>query len=132
MPIYIQNGSTVVSLEGVDGLADAIKDAVSVPVVTEPNASRVSSLTDIGKYLRFTSPTAQTYTVVNNTTVDWPVASEIHGRNSGTGEMTIVVGSGVTVNLPYLGTYRIPTGGTFTLKNVSSNEWDLFGQTVPV
>lgn len=130
MPVYIPGGVSVIPIIAVDGLAESLDNIISTPSISEGNASRVASLSDIGRYIRFTSATSQTYTI--NTSVVWPEYCEIHGRNAGTGELLIAAASGVTINLPYLGTLRIPTGGTFTLKHVAANEWDLFGQTVPV
>lgn len=132
MPVYVPGGVNVIPINAVDGLLTALKNSASAPVVSDGSASRTASLADIGQYVRFTSATSQTYTVANDTSVTWPTSCEIHGRNAGTGELIIAAASGVTINLPYLGTLRIPTGGTFTLKHVAANQWDLFGQTVPV
>lgn len=86
---------------------------------------------DALKYLRFTNSSAKTLNVQPNATEAIDVDTEFHGRNANTGDLTIDEGSGVTVNAPADGTLVVPPQGTFTLKKVATNEWDLFGVTVP-
>lgn len=133
MPVYVPGGVNVIPMNAVIGLLTALNNASFAPIAVESTASRVSVLSDAGQYIRFTSFDPQSYTLQPTSSVAWKSSCEIHGRNAGVGEVTLVAGSDVTINPPYLGTLRIPTGGTFTLKRVGdTDEWDLFGQTVPV
>lgn len=102
------------------------------PVITEATGARLTAAGDAGSYVRFTFVGAKTYTVAPQTTVVWDDDVEIHGRNAAATDLTLLPGSGVTINVPFGGTLLIPEGGTFTLKRVAMNEWDLIGQTVAV
>lgn len=83
-----------------------------------------------GQYLRFTEAAAKTLTVRPEATEALPANGEWHLRNVGAGDLTLVAGTGVTINLPTEGTLSIPSGGTATLKRVAADEFDLFGQVV--
>ncbi len=131
MPVYVPGGVHVIPVTAVDGLIEALQNIAFIPSIIENTPSRISQISDAGNYLRFTAESTQTYTVVGSSFVSWEPDCEIHGRNAGVGALTIVPGTGVTINPPYLGTLVVPLGGTFTLKRVgSTDEWDLFGQTV--
>ncbi|MNY20919.1 hypothetical protein D3C86_1544330 [compost metagenome] len=114
----------------VSALEDSIAIATFAPVITEATGSRVASLADAGSYLRFTFAGAKAYTVAPQAGVIWLDDTEIHGRNVGATDLTLTQGAGVTLNTPFGGTLLIPTGGSFTLKRVASDEWDVIGQTV--
>lgn len=131
MPVYVPGGVQVIPIEAIIDLSTSITNLTSLPSVEVVEPSRFSAIDDVGKYLRFTAVSTQTYTVEPTSTVAWPTDCEIHGRNAGIGDLTIVPGVGVTINAPYLDTLVIPLGGTFTLKRVGdTDEWDVFGQTV--
>lgn len=117
------------AISTVTGLQAALDKALFAPVVTEAGTARTSLLSDAGSYLRFTSTSAKAYTVEPQASVAWVADSEIHGRNAGTGDLTLTAGSGVTLNAPFGGTLVIPTGGSFTLKRGAENVWDVIGQT---
>ena len=118
------------AINTVTGLQTALDKALFAPVVTEDGTARLSLMSDAGCYLRFTSTSAKAYTVQPQASVAWVADSEIHGRNAGTGDLTLTPGSGVTLNAPFGGTLVIPTGGSFTLKRGAENVWDVIGQTV--
>lgn len=130
MPVYVPGGLRVIPIEAIEGLPEALSEAQFAPSTSESGASRTSSLSDAGEYIRFTNVGAKTYTVISDS---WPTSCEIHGRNAAEGDLTLVPDTGVTLHPPYLGTLVIPVGGTFTIKRVGdTDEWDVFGQTVPV
>lgn len=118
---------TVWLKDAIDSINASLQFAV---VVTESTVSRISALSDAGCYVRFTNPSSKTYTIEPQTSVPWLANTEIHGRNAGTNNLTLIPGSGVTLNAPFGGTLMIPTGGTFTLKRAAQDEWDVIGQTV--
>lgn len=97
-------------------------------LITE-TGNRSMTRVDIGKYLRFTSATAKNYTVRDNADIYAEIGSEIHGRNANTEALTIIEDTAVTVNPPAGGTLAIPEGGSFTLKKVATDTWDLIGVT---
>lgn len=83
---------------------------------------------DAGKYLRFTGASGQTYTVPEDLAVTGHPVFNL--RNAGTGNLTLVEDSGVTINAPAGGTLVIPIRGTASLVHVATNVFDLIGQTV--
>lgn len=109
---------------------DAALSILSAVVTTDATTARLLSLGDAGLYVRFTNAAAKTLTVQDNADEAIPISFQTHGRNAGAGDLTIVEDTSVTVNPPAGGTLVIPEGGTFTLKKVATDEWDLFGVTV--
>lgn len=79
-----------------------------------------------GNYWRFSHAAAQFHFSDDEA---YEVGAEYHGRNVGSGTVTITSDTGFTVNAPAGGSLVIPPGGTFTVKIVSANEADLFGVT---
>lgn len=100
------------------------------PVTTVSAADSDLLNTQNGNYIRFTNAGAKTYTVRPDSTEALDDDGEWHVRNVGVADLTIVEGSGVTVNPPNGGTLVVPQGGTVTLKRVATDEFDLLGQTV--
>lgn len=96
--------------------------------ITTTTADLLTS--NAGKYHRFTNTSAKTLTVRPNATHAIAQDAEFHLRNVGAADLTIVAGSGVTVNPPNGGTLVVPEGGTVTIKRVAEDVFDLLGQTV--
>ncbi|UHQ21878.1 DUF2793 domain-containing protein [Lysobacter sp. 5GHs7-4] len=88
------------------------------------------ALAEAGSYLRFSNASTKTLTVRDNADIAIPVGYEFHGRNAGAGLLTIIEDTAVDIALPSGGTLEVPEGGTFTLKKVATDTWDLFGVTV--
>lgn len=99
------------------------------PVVTESGTALTATALNNGNYTRFTNSGAKTYTF--NDAETYSVGDEYHGRNAGSGDLTITEAGTMTINPPAGGTLVIPQDGTFTVKIVAANEADLFGVTVP-
>jgi hypothetical protein len=106
---------------------DWINKGPFAPVVVVAG-SRTAQLSDAGSYLRFTSGTAVNLTIPPQSSVAWRADSAIEGEQGGSGKVTIVAGSGVTVN--------VATGfelasreafSVFGLKRTAENVWTLFG-----
>lgn len=85
--------------------------------------------TDISKLIRMNSGSAQALTVPPDSTVNFPIGTEIAMVQSGAGTLTVVAGSGVTINcaatLVLNGQYA-----TAALKKISANTWLLAGRLV--
>lgn len=109
----------------------ALALALSPPVNTISGTAHDMVKEDADTYMRFTNAGAKTLTVQPDATEPLDDNSQYHGRNVGAGDLTIAEGSGVTVNAPAGGSLVVPQGGTFTLKRVAVNEFDLFGVTSP-
>lgn len=105
-------------------------DGGFAPVVTESTTNLDATASNSGDYTRFTNASAKTYTF--DAAESYVVGAEYHGRNVGSGNLTIVPTSSMTINPPTGGTLVIPQHGTFTVKIVAADEADLFGVTVAV
>ena len=89
-----------------------------------------TSLTDAYGYIRTTGASPVNITIEDSGHL---IGAEIHIRQQGTGLVTLVAGSGVTVNVPFGGTLVLSgTGATVTVKKAATNEWDLMGQVAGV
>jgi hypothetical protein len=99
-------------------------------VLTDATTAKTLAVSDIDLYVRFTNAAAKTCTINPEATTAMAVNSEVHLRNVGAGNLTIVQGAGVTVNLPAGGSLVMSTGMSATLKKIGTNAWDLIGQTV--
>ncbi|GAB4391010.1 MAG: hypothetical protein Tsb0032_00420 [Kiloniellaceae bacterium] len=83
---------------------------------------------DADRYLRCTNAAAVTITVPPNASVAFPVGTEVHVRQAGTGQVTVAEGVGVTVNSSETLALR-KQHATITLLKVAADEWDLIGET---
>jgi hypothetical protein len=83
-------------------------------------------LADALKYIRMNNASASTLTVPPNASVAIPVGSTCHVRQVGAGQVTLVAGSGVTLNTPETLKLRA-TGAIVSLTKVATNEWDVYG-----
>ena len=70
--------------------------------------------------------TANNFTVPPNSSVAFATGYQLAVRQVGSGQTTIVEGSGVTVNTPETLLMR-KQGSTITLIKVATDEWDLVG-----
>lgn len=121
---YAYTGGAWVLPEGAGALGGAA-------VVTESGTSRVAALSDNTTYIRFTNASATTFTVPPQSSVAWGSVVEIHIRRASAAVLTLVAGSGVTLNPPANGTLNLTNNMSVTLKRVASDVWDILGQTVP-
>jgi hypothetical protein len=84
---------------------------------------------DEGSFLVLTNgATATTIRIPNNSTQAFPVGSELHVHQDGTGPVTIVGETGVTLRYHAAYTNRLlGQYATATVKKTNTNEWRLFG-----
>jgi hypothetical protein len=89
-------------------------------------------LGDAYKYVRMTKATANNLTVPLNSTVAFVTGTQIHIRQAGAGQVTVVATGGVTINTAETLKLR-KQHATATLVKVGTNEWDLMGdlETLP-
>ena len=80
----------------------------------------------LGFLVRMTSASASTVTVTAANTADFPIKGVITIRRAGAGSVTIVAGSGVTINTAETLVLR-KQGSAIQLIKVGENVWDLFG-----
>ena len=81
--------------------------------------------TDRGRLVRFTSAVAVAVTIPTNAVTAFPVGTEIHAIQAGTGQIT-VGGAGVTINFPDTAKTRKQFSAVTMIK-VGVDEWDLMG-----
>lgn len=100
----------------------------SVPSIVDTSSANLNAdETNSGNYTRF-SHASPTYTF--DDAEPYEIGAEYHGRYVGSGSLTIVGTTGMTINPPADGTLEIPPQGTFTVKIVAADEADLFGVTL--
>jgi len=83
-------------------------------------------LADALKYIRMNNASASTLTVPPNADVAIAVGSTCHVRQVGAGQVTLVAGTGVTINTPETLKLR-KAGAIISLTKVATNEWDVYG-----
>lgn len=99
-----------------------------LPVINDATVSRTLSLTDATKWLRMTNALATSVTVPPESSVNFPIGTEVTVQQAGAGLVTLVAGSGVTINrkspktLAFDGQYSV-----VRLKKTFSNTWIAWG-----
>lgn len=114
---------------GSSGWMPAIPGSGAPMVVTEGGTNLDATSGNSGNYTRFTNDAPKTYNFSDSE--DYVVGAEYHGRNTGSGYLTLTPDGGFTLNPPAGGSLEIPQDGTFTVKIVAEDEADVFGVTVP-
>jgi hypothetical protein len=99
---------------------------------TRPSSetSYTLALSDRGCMVRPTNPSANTLTVPPNSSVAFPIGTQIIVTQAGAGQTTVVAGSGVTVNssagkMKFYGQWS-----GVTLVKTATNTWTLMGDIV--
>ncbi|MGB9154223.1 MAG: hypothetical protein WCD70_14175 [Alphaproteobacteria bacterium] len=94
--------------------------------ITTQTGSYTLAATDAGSYIEMTSASALTLTVPPNSSVGFSIGTEIAFGQHGAGALSVVAGSGVTIDrlstLNMVGQYA-----TAALLKVGTNEWILSG-----
>ena len=93
-------------------------------VVDDSNTTRVFSLCDLNRYIRFTSTTPVTASVSADSTVSWPNGSEIYIRRANTGTVSLSAASSVSI-LNSAAAIDVPLYGVFSIKKITTDTWDL-------
>ncbi len=101
-------------------------------VTTATVSSYTLALTDHASIKRFSDPTGVAVSIPNNSTVAFPVGTEILFKQNGAGQITVSAVSGVTLNFPSDMNARTRIQHSMmTLIKVDTNEWDLAGDLDP-
>lgn len=104
-------------------------------VIADSGASHDIAADEVGSYIRMTSGHDKTVTFRPESVHALPTDGEWHVRNAASsgspapGNLTLVAGSGVTLNAPADGTLVLEPGMTVTVKRVAADTFDVFGQT---
>jgi hypothetical protein len=125
-------GAAAVGGSGISIVVDDPGDTITfkykgIDISTQSGTSYTGVLADANTYVRFTSASAVAFTVPPNSSVAYPVGTEITIEQAGAGALTVTAGSGVTINsrgadLVLAGQYAVAT-----LKKVATDTWILTG-----
>lgn len=93
-------------------------------IITDLTTARTFALTDKDKYIIFNNAGATTATIPPNSTVAFPIGSEIEVFMLGAGVVTVTAGAGVTLQtvagIPTMAQYE-----GFKLKKVGTDTWNM-------
>ena len=106
------------------GVAVTARQLRGVPIRGITGATTLAN-TDAGACVRSTGSSAAAVTV---NTGSWVAGDVVQLRRAGTGALTVVAGSGVTINTPAGHTAEARAqGSSLALHYVGTDEWDLTG-----
>lgn len=99
---------------------------VAVPT-TQTGTSYTAAMADAQGYIRFTNASSITFTIPPNSSIPFPVGTEITFEQAGAGALSVAAGSGVTINsrasdLTLAGQYAVAA-----VKKVDTDTWTLGG-----
>lgn len=97
-------------------------------VATVATTTYTFAITDIYGYLRATNASGCAFTIPPNSSVAFPINTEITIRAATSGSVTVAAGGGVTLNVPspFIATL-LGLHSTATVKQVATDVWDLMG-----
>jgi hypothetical protein len=84
-------------------------------------------LADGAKWITMSNASASTLTVPPNSSVAFPVGTQIEGAQLGAGQVTLTQGAGVTINATP-GLKIAAQYGTFGLKKIATDTWLAYGR----
>ncbi len=124
--------STDLVLVSVAGTVRAVapRDLVnaSTTINTQTGTAYTLVLTDAGKIVETNNAAANTVTIPPNSSVAFPIGTQIEVVQYGAGQTTIVAGSGVTIQKPYTLVLAIRYARVTFYKR-ATDEWVLSGVT---
>jgi hypothetical protein len=121
--VGIGTSSPVTTLD-VAGTARATQ---GTPYTTYTANTKTLALTDNGYYTRCSNTTLITITIPNNSTVAFPLGSEIVFFQAGSGNVLFANAAGVTLNSKESNKNLTGQYSAATLKKIATNTWDLIG-----
>jgi len=111
-----------------DGLAAKV-DKATIPSIKSDTAYTISNQTDRYNRLEFDSSSPITVTIPTNLNDPWPVGSSCEIMQAGTGKITVVGQSGVTLNAPDNQFKTRVQWSTLILEKRSQNSWLVSGDS---
>lgn len=104
----------------------------AIQVTTQTGDTFDPLLADANSYIRFTNSSGCVVTIPDDSEVDFPLFTELHFRQVGTGSIVIENnGTGAAAEVIGEDGFANATAGmgaVCTLKKVAANEWELFGR----
>jgi hypothetical protein len=111
-----------------DGLAAKV-DKATVPVLKTETEYTINNQTDRYNRVEFTSSSSITVTIPLNLNDPWPIGSSCEIMQAGTGKITVVGQSGVTLNAPDSQFKTRVQWSTLILEKRGENEWLVSGDS---
>ena len=111
-----------------DGLAAKV-DKATIPSLKSDTAYTINNQTDRYNRLEFDASTPITVTIPTNLNDPWPVGSSCEIMQAGTGKITVVGQSGVTLNAPDNQFKTRVQWSTLILEKRSQNSWLVSGDS---
>jgi hypothetical protein len=133
LPIGGSTGEVLTKVSGADfNVAWEPVGSTGAPVQTKTGTTFTPALVDAGTYNRMTNSGGCTVHIPADSSVNFPIGTEIHFRQASAAGISFVASSpaflnGVTGFLDE----TTAEGATCTLKKVAADEWDLFGLLEP-
>jgi hypothetical protein len=119
-----------IAIEAPGASASALKTALVAAIATGPTTQSGTTytyaLTDANSYVRHSNASPITGTVPPNSSVAFPIMTQITVEQTGAGLLTLAAGAGVTINTPT----TLKLNGQFTvamLIKLGTDEWTLVG-----
>lgn len=127
-------------LEGLQPLSDVDFDAITDAIALKSDITRTINaqtgttytfvLTDSGKICEFSNGSAITATVPPNSSVAFPVGTQIDLTQTGTGKLTLAQGSGVTITSASSFKSLSAQYASATLYKRATDTWQLSGNLI--
>lgn len=95
-------------------------------ILTDATTAKTLALTDIGRWIRFTSASTVSVTIPLNASVAFPIGTTLNGVQAAAGQINFI--GSATINKPT--GYNAKTraqGASWGLVKVAADTWDLFG-----
>lgn len=124
--VVVNNAGTTPTTNKVD--FSTVKNQVAfAPVISVTGDTTVTKTSHEGYYIRFNKATAGTLTIDPQSSSTWSDYAEFYVEQTGAGQVTIVGGSGVTVNAADGYTKTAKQYAVVAAKRVASDVWTLIG-----
>ena len=118
----------VVVVQGGVTYRSTVAEVRRVPVFAETGTALTLALTHAGGYIRQTNAAAIATTVPANSSVAFPIGTNIGLRQGGAGAIAVTAAGGVTINVPTGHTaVSRAQGSSLALIKVATDTWDLTG-----
>jgi hypothetical protein len=111
-----------------DGLAAKV-DKATIPTLKSDTAYTISNQTDRYNRIEFDASTAITVTIPTNINDPWPVGSSCEIMQAGSGKITVVGQSGVTLRAPDNQFKTRVQWSTLILEKRGTNDWLVSGDS---
>jgi hypothetical protein len=108
-------------------VAGTARATQGTPYTTYTANTKTLALTDNGYYTRCSNTTLITITIPNNSTVAFPLGSEMIFFQAGSGNVLFASAAGVTLNSKESLVNLTGQYSAATLKKIATNTWDLIG-----